>query len=126
MKNRSELLKRFGRALERLEKALAQPENAELSVDGTIQRFEFTFELCWKSLQAALRHEGFDVKSPRAALQKAYAEEWITDEALWLGMLEDRNNTSHTYNEELAKAIYGRIAGYIPELRRVLKVMDFE
>lgn len=124
MKDGLKLLQRFARALERLERALAQPAAAELSVDGTIQRFEFTFELCWKTLQAALRHEGFDVKSPRATLQKAFTEEWIDDEGLWLQMLEDRNDTSHTYDEALAQTIYHRIHGYMPELTRIHSLLQ--
>ncbi|MCC7259512.1 MAG: nucleotidyltransferase substrate binding protein [Alphaproteobacteria bacterium] len=124
MKDSPKLLQRFALALKRLERALAQPVTAELSVDGTIQRFEFTFELCWKSMQAALRHEGFDVKSPRATLQKAFAEEWIHDEALWLQMLEDRNDTSHTYDETLAQVIYHRIGGYMPELTRIHSLLQ--
>jgi hypothetical protein len=29
-------------------------------------------------------------------------------------MLADRNQTSHTYDEDLAKAVYGRLRRYLP------------
>lgn len=124
MKDRNAVLQRFKQALIKLEEALKQPENAELSVDGTIQRFEFCFELGWKAMQAFLQYEGFDVKSPRAALQKAYVDGWIIDEALWLQMLEDRNDTSHTYNEALAKEIYARIKTYAPALAGIAQILE--
>ena len=34
------------RALARLDEALTVPADAPLAIDGTIQRFEFAFELC--------------------------------------------------------------------------------
>ena len=45
------LLRLLDTALTRLEGALAQPVN-EFVRDSAIQRFEFTFELFWKSLKA--------------------------------------------------------------------------
>ena len=41
-------------ALDRLDEALALPLDTPLLVDGTMQRFEFCFELAWKSLKLAL------------------------------------------------------------------------
>jgi nucleotidyltransferase substrate binding protein (TIGR01987 family) len=52
--NATHRLEQFDRALARLNEALAVPETAPLAIDGTIQRFEFTFELCWKAMQAML------------------------------------------------------------------------
>jgi nucleotidyltransferase-like protein len=41
----------LGRSLDRLGEALAVSEDEPLAVDGTIQRFEFTFELFWKAVR---------------------------------------------------------------------------
>lgn len=76
---------------------------------GIIQGFEFTFELFWKTFKAAAEEQGSRVDSPKGALKKAYQSQLIDDESLWLQMLNDRNETSHIYNEALAVAIYGRI-----------------
>ncbi|MBI2380302.1 MAG: nucleotidyltransferase substrate binding protein [Gammaproteobacteria bacterium] len=106
-------LTEWSRALTRLEEALALPPGNELLVDGTIQRFEFCFELCWKALKfALLEAEGFEVASPRQALQKAYAVQWLAEEAPWVAMLSDRNLSSHTYRETLAGEIFGRIPAH--------------
>jgi nucleotidyltransferase substrate binding protein (TIGR01987 family) len=115
-----EALALLGRALDRLGEALAIGSDNPLAVDGTMQRFEFCFELLWKAMRLALQEaHGFEAVSPKATLQKAYAVGWIADEALWLDMLKSRNLTSHTYKEDLAKEIYQRIHGYYPEMRRL-------
>jgi nucleotidyltransferase substrate binding protein (TIGR01987 family) len=45
---------------------------------------------------------------PRGGLRVAFKTDWIEDEKEWLAMLADRNQTSHTYDEDLAKAVYRR------------------
>ncbi len=117
-KTDNKLLK-LEKAVRKLQLALLQPETEELSIDGIIQRFEFSFELCWKAMKDVLLEQGVEVKFPKEALQKSYAAGWIDDEKLWLAMLEDRDETSHTYDEEIAKAIYERVKLYCPELTRV-------
>jgi len=95
----------------RLAEAVAQPES-DLIRDATIQRFEFTFEVVWKTLKLYLERQGYECGGPRSTLKKAFAENLIPtpEEAdRWLQMLEDRNLTSHAYDEALARQIYGHI-----------------
>ena len=70
--------------------------------------------------RAALLREGIMVASPRAALRAAYAQQWLADETIWLDMIEDRNRTSHTYREELAKEIHSRLPAYVVAVRAAL------
>mgnify|MGYP001331178689 CR=1 FL=1 len=103
----------------RLAEAVAQPES-ELIRDATIQRFEFTFEVVWKTLKLYLERQGHECGGPRPTLKKAFAENLIPtpEEAdIWLQMLEDRNLTSHAYDEALANRIYQHIVhDYAPLL----------
>jgi nucleotidyltransferase substrate binding protein (TIGR01987 family) len=95
----------------RLAEAVAQPES-ELIRDATIQRFEFTFEAIWKTLKLYLERQGHECGGPRPTIKKAFAEHLIStsEEAdRWLAMLEDRNLTSHAYDEALANRIYQHI-----------------
>lgn len=95
----------------RLLESVAQPENA-LIRDAVIQRFEFTLETVWKALKLYLEHQGFECGGLRQTLKKAFLENLIPDaeEAdIWLQMLEDRNLTSHAYDETLAICIYQNI-----------------
>jgi nucleotidyltransferase substrate binding protein (TIGR01987 family) len=111
-------LRNLGEALDRLEEAVAEPEGANrLVIDGTIQRFEFSVELFWKTLRRALEREGIIASTPRETLRAAYAAGWLAEEALWLAMLADRNRTSHIYSHTMAREIWLRIKGYAPALR---------
>lgn len=96
-------------------------------IDATIQRYEFTIELFWKFLKAILESKGVEVQYPKDVLKESYQGQLIDDEAIWLSMLNDRNLTSHTYDEALADQIYGRIQTYIPILRKTFEhlIKDF-
>jgi nucleotidyltransferase substrate binding protein (TIGR01987 family) len=109
----------FAVAIARLREVLKQPEN-DVSRDAAIQRFEFCFELAWKSIQERARDEGLDCQSPKGCLQVAFKTSWIANEQGWLAMLEDRNRTSHTYDEDLAKAVFRRLPNYLPLLDALL------
>lgn len=99
----------LGNALKRLEEALNEKHPNPLYIDGTIQRFEFAIELFWKTLKRLLESEGILANTPKDVLKKAYAVHWIQNEAAWLQMLQDRNETSHIYDEAKAKQIYSHI-----------------
>jgi nucleotidyltransferase substrate binding protein (TIGR01987 family) len=99
-------------AAARLLEAVAQPESAIVR-DATIQRFEFTFELVWKTLKLYLERQGHECGGPRPTLKKAFADGLIAtpEEAdVWLPMLDDRNLTSHAYDEVLAARIFKNVA----------------
>ena len=106
------------KATERLIQAVQQPEN-DILRDAVIQRFEFSFELVWKTLKLYLERQGHECGGPRSTLKKAFTEGLIStpeDGDVWLRMLEDRNLTTHTYDEELAIRIYRHIAAGYAEL----------
>lgn len=60
-------------ALERLAEALDTPETS-LSRDASIQRFEFSFELAWRSIQDRGRDAGLDCRSPKGCLKLAFQQ----------------------------------------------------
>jgi nucleotidyltransferase substrate binding protein (TIGR01987 family) len=109
-------------AAARLVEVAALPET-DIVRDAAIQRFEFTFELVWKTLQLYLEHEGLESSGPRAVLKKAFVIKLISDQDegdVWLQMLDDRNLTSHAYDEMLAVRIYTRIVhDYAPRLAQM-------
>lgn len=105
-----ELYSDFKDALERLEEALSEDlSKGSIVVDGTIQRFEFTFELAWKLAKAILIYNGIEAETPRAAIKEAFRAKLIGDGNGWIDMLEDRNKTSHIYDEKQALKIYKKI-----------------
>jgi nucleotidyltransferase substrate binding protein (TIGR01987 family) len=105
-----ELYTDFQKALRRLEEALAEDlSKGNIVVDGTIQRFEFTFELAWKLGRAILSYNGIAVDTPRLVIKEAYQAKMIEDGQEWISMLEDRNKTTHIYDEDQAFKIYTKI-----------------
>lgn len=110
-----------------LEEATVQPES-DLIRDAVIQRFEFSFESVWKALKLYIEHQGFECGGPRATLKKAFALGLIAsaDESdVWLGMLDDRNRISHTYDQALAQEIYQRIVrDYTALLTKMAAIID--
>jgi len=119
-------LSNFKNALQRLKEAaieLQQPNASDVVRDGVIQRFEFTYELAWKSTKEYLEDVGIvDKLSPKAVIKEAYAQKLILNEQNWLLMLHDRNMTSHVYKEEMAQEIADRIiVYYISEFELLLQ-----
>ena len=68
-----ERLSDYKSAVDRLEEALKEPES-EIVIDGVLHRFEFTFELAWKTIKDALEYLGLVDKtgSPRENIQLGF------------------------------------------------------
>lgn len=116
----------FSNALKRLAEAAEEFKNnstSDVIRDGVIQRFEFTYELAWKTTKEYLEDIGIvDKTSPKAIIKEAFVQKMITDESRWLLMLNDRNLTSHVYKEEIAEEISERIINsYIDEFENLLR-----
>jgi nucleotidyltransferase substrate binding protein (TIGR01987 family) len=110
-------LENFEKANAQLQKALLQKDYNDLEREGVIKRFEFTFELGWKTLQdyiEAIGHE--DVKGPRKVIKRAFADNIISDGQGWINMLDSRLESVHTYSEPTIikifddiKSLYGKL-----------------
>jgi len=98
----------YERAFKKLSEGIAIADN-DLNRDGVIQRFEFTFELFWKTTRLILIHEGFECRSPRSCIKEAFKHGYIVDDEIFLDMLDDRNRSSHIYSEETSIEIFERI-----------------
>ncbi len=96
--NFSSALKRYKEVIVR-ESDLKEQGMGDMFLDLLIKRFEFTFEMSWKALKRYLDFVGIDAKSPRAVFKEAYAQQLLKSEAVWLDMIEQRNLSSHVYDE---------------------------
>ncbi|HHV14974.1 MAG TPA: nucleotidyltransferase [Gelria sp.] len=122
-------LSNFKNALQRLKEAVEQfkqDNTNDLLRDGLIQRFEFTYELAWKTTREYLKELGIvDRNSPKTVFKEAYAQKIIIDETNWLLMLKDRNTMSHMYSEELSQEIARRITdSYLSEFELLLSKLE--
>ncbi len=76
---------------------------------GLIQAFEVVFELSWKTLKDYLNVQGYQEKSPRGVLKVAFRDGMISNGHDWIEALESRNDTVHTYNDEMAEKLDKKI-----------------
>ena len=91
----------------RLESALEKDADSDdMYLDATIQRFEFCFELAWKMMKAGLEYEGIEANSPRSCIREGWKQGLIADAQAWLKMMEKRNLSSYTYDENTAREIF--------------------
>ncbi len=78
----------------------------ELLKEGLIQRFEYTHELAWKVMKDYAEYQGYtEIRGSRDALRKAF-EMGLIEDSSWMDTIEDRNRTSHQYDDEAADEIY--------------------
>lgn len=112
------------KALNHLNDALQLDQKEKIVIYGTIQCFEIAIELYWKTLKRLLESEGIIANSPKQTLREAYAAHMITDEATWLQMLNDRNLTSHIYDESTALRIYNNIKTNFPVLEKTFHTLQ--
>lgn len=91
--------------------------------DSIIQRFEFVTELSWKLMKKYLDENlVLEVYSPRSVIKESYKQDLIENGELWLDILEDRNLTSHTYDENTANRIKNNIVNkYVLEFEKFIK-----
>ena len=84
---------------------------ADIIRDSLIQRFEFTYELTHKTLREFMKYLGVTLENsfPRSIYKKAYVNNLISNDKVWISLLEDRNSTLHIYSEDLADEIANRI-----------------
>lgn len=97
-------------------------EMSDLEKEGVIQRFEYTFELAWKTLHDYLVYSGvaFDQITPRSVIKQAFAAKIIKDGQTWMDMLEQRNLMSHTYDSKIFEDAFSSISQhYLVALEQV-------
>ena len=110
-------------AVETLKAALAQPKNAFIR-DAAIQRFEYVFELSWKTMQAAGTLKGISSRSPKDAIRRAFELGWIQDPEPWFKALDSRNLTSHTYDESLAETVFANVQQFPAIVQALLTALQ--
>ena len=116
-------LKEFEKTLMSLKRVLDEKEN-DITRDSVIKRFEYTFELCWKTAKVMLTDRfGVDIFSPKGVFRELRKNYLLTDEEaeMFLKATDDRNEIIHTYNENFSLELYKKIkADYYPLFEKIL------
>ena len=106
-------LTNFSNALKQLEKAVLLSEERKLSdleEQGLIQAFEFVHELAWKTMKDFLNTRGnTEIYGSKDATRSVFQLGLIEDGDGWMDMIKSRNESSHTYNLEIAESISAKV-----------------
>lgn len=115
-----EIIRQFEQTLIRLEEVMAQPQN-DFMRDSAIQRFEFTLDLAWKTIQIYLKEvHGIDCNSPKQCFREAFRVNLIEYEDTWIDLVDKRNETVHTYKQEIAEKVYNALPKAVSLFRQLL------
>ncbi|MGL4767720.1 MAG: nucleotidyltransferase substrate binding protein [Formosimonas sp.] len=100
----------FDKALTQLAAFFEPEELNPLEEQGLIKAFEYTYELAWNVMKDFLTERGLsDIFGSRDAIRVAFKEGLVEAGDEWMDMIQDRNRSSHSYNQETAQAIHHNI-----------------
>lgn len=126
MKERLSLaFEKLENAISRMREALADPEleTKELLQDGAIQRFEFTFELFWKTAKKVLAEQGIVTSGPRETLIEAFGLGFVGHDKIWIEMMAQRNIMSHVYDGAQALALVKELPDFFKVIEKDFELM---
>jgi len=97
--------------------------------DSVIQRFEYSYELCWKMLKRRLEMDvpspgAVDAMSFREMIREGAERGLIDDPVAWFNYREKRNLTSHTYDGEVARDVYQAALVFLTDAKNLLAALQ--
>jgi nucleotidyltransferase substrate binding protein (TIGR01987 family) len=79
---------------------------SDIEQQGLIQAFEFTHELAWNVMKDFFEYQGDStIMGLRDATREAFSRNLIDNGDGWMEMIKSRDQSSHTYNLEIANEI---------------------
>lgn len=107
----------YTKAVGQMTKFIEKGDLNEMEEQGLIQSFEYTYELAWNTLKDFFEDQAeSNIFGSRDAFRLAFKRGLIEEGEVWMDMIKSRALTSHTYNEDTAKAIAQSIRGaFFPE-----------
>jgi nucleotidyltransferase substrate binding protein (TIGR01987 family) len=113
-------LDELSKALVSLEEALTV-EKTDISRDASIQRFKFCVELSWKFAKKVMETSA---TAPKQVIREMAQNGFIEDVGFWLKSIDQRNLSSHTYNEKLAEEVFAFAASFLNPAKQLLKKLQ--
>lgn len=118
----------FCRALENLEIGANLPEPLNIAEEtGIIALFEICFEQSWKVLKEILEMQGLNperIASPKKIFDLAYSAGILSEEEIWIEILQTRNILIHTYDAEKSSETILKIrTEYVPAFKDLKAVI---
>lgn len=120
-------LSSFKKALTSLEQAIKrsikEPDD-DMIRDSVIQRFEYTYELSWKMLKRKLEQDAaspatIDALSFKDLIREGAERGYIRRPEAWFEYRNQRNITSHVYNEQKAQSVYEAAVKFLDDAQEL-------
>ncbi len=112
---------------EGFEEHTKQPDN-NLTRDGVIQRFEFSYELAWKTLKRHLEEDlgrdNVDAQSRRELFRQGVETGLLRDAESWFAYHRARNETSHAYDDRKAAVVYAAARDFLQDAQSLLAQLE--
>lgn len=111
----------FSKALNKLNEIKSDKQFSDLEKTGLIQRFNFSLELAWKTLEEILVFEGNleQIRGAKDVIRVALKRGLIENGDIWMEMLDKRNQMAHQYDEQKSNQIFGRVKNeFVTELNK--------
>jgi nucleotidyltransferase substrate binding protein (TIGR01987 family) len=96
----------------------------EYFLDVLIKRFEFTYEMSWKSIKRLLAFEGVKAKTPRSVFVEAFAIGLIKDQDSWVELMKTRNTTAHIYDQWQVELVKSEVIQTVALHKSLLEAID--
>jgi nucleotidyltransferase substrate binding protein (TIGR01987 family) len=124
-----ERLEVFRNAIARLNEVIEISKQRSLNQferDSLIKRFEFSYEMAWKLMMSYEKDNGvIGILGSKDVVRQAFSMSLIDNGEAWLEMIDDRNKTSHLYDEEMAIDVIDAITHtYFPLFQELLLKME--
>lgn len=117
------IFRNFQKAVSRLEESVTQEKTIERR-DSALMRFQLSFDSCIKSIKEYMRTQGKETYTAKQVLKAAFEVGLIEHNPEWLQMVNDRNEIIHSYNEEIAEAIYSKLPEYLELFKSLIPKLE--
>jgi nucleotidyltransferase substrate binding protein (TIGR01987 family) len=117
-------LSKFRKALDALAKGIYPPPLNDRERDGAIQRFEFTLDISWKTGKKILESMGIKSESQKLVVRDLGQQGLIDNVNLWIDFIDSRNETSHLYEDDVAKLVYSKVEFFYVEAEKLYSKFD--
>lgn len=106
---KTDILNQLARSYQKLIEALEAPASQPLAIDGTIRRFECTYEIACETIIVFFKECLNSGKSHNKCLREALKLGYLENHDLWSSLIESKSHASFAYSEQLAKDVYETI-----------------
>ena len=109
--------------MSQLKDAVAITQPSSLERDGIIQRFEYSVELLWKIAKVVLSENGVTATTPKDVVREMASIGWINNPETFINYIKMRNETSHSYKEEVAQLVYSATLEFVKDADALITLL---